>query len=175
MHYELCITNYALCITHCHSFRLVLTMDVSSLISSVHSATMLVNSFSVKKPVSYNNSSQYSDSLASLSEIFIFAEKSALLCPLIASFTFAPMLVPHLSNCFDKTNSFLLSDKYWYSLTTLTANALLFIWTTFSLILNPSNYALRIMHSQLCIMNYALCIKKRPSSPHNNTNNQCPS
>ena len=78
----------------------------------------------------------------------ILAEKSALLCPRTASDTFAPMLVPLRSNCFERTNYFFSADKCLCRLTILTAKSKDLFSTTLSFI--------DFLHSAFCIMNYAL-------------------
>ena len=132
-----------------------LTIDVKSRSSSLQSFNILSDSLSLMYSVSYNNSSQYSDSLASFRAIFIFAPKSAFDCPRIASFTLAPILVPHRRSCFAITNSFLLSVKYLYKLIHRIANTLLLVAIRFSsvffifylyLFIPNGNYALCIMH-----------------------------
>ena len=97
---------------HNYLLKTDLIIEVRILINSRQSSIKLINSFSLIYPVSYRSSNQYSDSLASLSEIFILAPKSDVDCPRIASFTFAPILVPLLSNCFYNMYSCLFSTKY---------------------------------------------------------------
>lgn len=125
----------------------VLQIENRMLIISQASLCMLVNSLSLKYSVLYNNRNQYSVSYASFNAIAIFAVKSALLCPLCASETLAPMLVPLRNNCFYKTYSFFLSLRYLDKLTILTAKAKLLSTQAFSFIA-----------TSLCILHYALCI-----------------
>lgn len=65
----------------------------------------------VKFDFSYNRN-QYLVSLASLLAIEILQIKSFLDCAAVDSSTFAPILVPYLSNCFDKTSSFSFLNLY---------------------------------------------------------------
>ena len=87
--------------------------------------------------------------MASLSAINIFAEKSALLCPLRASETFAPMLVPLRSNYFERTNSFFSADKCY---TMQINNSYCKIeWFVFNNVIVHW-----FLHSAFCIMNSSL-------------------
>ena len=87
-------------------------MDVNILINSTQSSSKLFDSVSDNIPDSFNNSIQYSVSLASFKAMLIFAAKSGFVCPRIPSFTLAPILVPLLSNCFERTNSLFSVVRY---------------------------------------------------------------
>ena len=74
-------------------------------------------SLSEGKSVAFKSLIQYFVSDASLNAMLIFETKSDLLCACSASATFAPMLVPLRSNCFERIFSFFPSVRYLYRLT----------------------------------------------------------
>lgn len=95
----------------------------------------------------------------------ILAAKSALLWPRIASETFAPMLVPLRSNCFERTNSFFSVDRCLCKLTILTAKSKDLLSITLPFI------DISILHFALWIMHWLSSQKWRKplSSPKYNT------
>ena len=100
--------------------------------NSTQSAKSEELSLSERKPVAFKSLIQYFVSEVSFYAIFIFETKSGLLCACSASATFAPILVPLRSNCFERAYSFLISVKCSYKLTILTAKSKLLISTMFS-------------------------------------------
>lgn len=74
-------------------------------------------SLSERKAVAFKSLIQYFVSDASFNAMLIFETKSDLLCACSASATFAPMLVPLRSNCFERIFSFFPSVRYLYRLT----------------------------------------------------------
>ena len=74
-------------------------------------------SLSEGKSVAFKSLIQYFVSDASFNAMLIFETKSDLLCACSASATFAPMLVPLRSNCFERIFSFFPSVRYLYRLT----------------------------------------------------------
>ena len=106
-------------------FFIVIIDAASNLTNSSASASILSNCSLVIKSVPYNNSSQYIVSLASFCAIESLFMKSASLTPYIASAKLAPILVPHLSICYEITNSFFSSKRNLYNLIIRIANALL--------------------------------------------------
>ncbi len=86
--------------------RVVLRMEKRILAISSASLNKLSNAFSLINAVSLRRFNQYFVSRDSLYAIEIFA----------------PTLVPLLSNCLERINSFLSLLRNWYTFTTLTAN-----------------------------------------------------
>lgn len=113
---------------------LVFNIEVRILSSSIQSERIDFTSDSDKYAVAFNSLNQYLVSAVSFNEIDIFEIKSAVLCACCASATFAPILVPHLNNCFDITFSFFVKHKYLYKLIILTAKAKLLSSIIFSIV-----------------------------------------
>lgn len=119
-------------------FLVVLTMLVNSLTSSVMSGWMESNSASDIYPVSFRSSNQYDVSLASFSAMFILLRKSASDCPYTPSATNAPIAVPLLRHCFDRTNSLRSVVSSLYSFTIRMAKAYDFSCMTLFFIITQS-------------------------------------
>lgn len=115
--------------------RVVLRMEKRILASSSASLNKLSNAFSLINSVSLRRFNQYFVSRDSLYAIEIFAEKSAFEIAPFASEIFAPTLVPLLSNCLERINSFLSLLRNWYTFTTLTANKYAFSYKLFFIFL----------------------------------------
>lgn len=103
-------------------FFVVFTILTSKRISSSQSLCMELNSNSDKYWLSFKSINQYSVSLASFKAIFILFKKSALDCACAASLIKAPIDVPLLNSCFDKTNSVFSLISHWYKWTHRKAN-----------------------------------------------------
>ena len=127
----------------------LLQIDTKIAIISLISFSMLKYSFSDMYSVLYNSFNQYCVSLASFKAIFIFVLKSGFVCPLCASATFAPILVPLLRSCFYITNSFLSTVRYLYKLTILIEKLKLF--SSIALLFNKIISEI-ILHSAFCIL-----------------------
>ena len=83
----------------------VVTEETSILRRVIHSFLYSSNSWRPKEPVSYKSSSQYSLSLHSFKAISNLDIKSFVLCAYCASWTLAPMEVPHRKSCWSNTPS----------------------------------------------------------------------
>ncbi|KAA6337894.1 hypothetical protein EZS27_014063, partial [termite gut metagenome] len=94
---------------------IVFTILASKRITSLQSLYMELNSVSCKNWLSFKSINQYSVSFASLRAMFILFKKSALDWACSASFIKAPMEVPLLNTCLDKTNSFFSEISHLYS------------------------------------------------------------
>ena len=93
-------------------FLLDFRIEVKIFSISIQSANIVLISLSFKYFVAFSNFNQYLVSVVSFNAIEILETKSALLYACCASATFAPILVPERKSCFDKTNSFLVSQRY---------------------------------------------------------------
>ncbi len=82
--------------------------------------------------------------------------KSGVLCACSASATFAPMLVPLLKSCLDKTNSFFVSFKCLQRFTILTANEKDFSSIMFAIFASPY-FQFSIFNFQLGTLAFAFC------------------
>ena len=113
------------------SFK-VLVIEIRSFSISSLSLYIESNSSFDRYDALLSSRNQYRDSLHSFSAIYILALKSSLLIPNSASAIFAPILVPLLSNCFERTYSRFCSLVviYWYNFMMRSANSSLFSWTT---------------------------------------------
>ena len=78
---------------------------------SLVSFIMLLYSVGVKRPVSFNKSSQYSVSAHSFRDIDALKINSFLLTEYWASVRFAPIDVPERRSCFARVNSCLSSQR----------------------------------------------------------------
>lgn len=113
-------------------FILVVIIAMISLISLFSEQNIWLSMVSL----SLSNSNQYCVSSASFKAIDNLLMKSALLCEFFLSLALAPMLVPLLRICLDRTNSFFSSCRYLNSFIMRNANALLF-WSMISPISFP--------------------------------------
>ncbi len=105
---------------------MVFTMLANSFISSVLSAWSDSNCFGVMKLLPFNNSNQYSVSLASFKAMFILFKKSAFDCACSDSLIKAPIDVPLRRICFEITNSFFSLVRNLYNFTIRKAKSKLF-------------------------------------------------
>ena len=109
----------------------VLTEAIRRCKMSLLSFIMLSYSTGVRRLVSFNNSSQYSVSAHSFSEIVILTRNSFLLTEYWASVRLAPIDVPERKSCLASVYSCFLSQRCLYRLYILIANLRLFSKTTF--------------------------------------------
>ena len=107
----------------------VLTMRIRRWRISLHSTMIWSKCSSLIKLLSFRSIIQYSVSFASFKAMFILCRKSALDWACSASLIRAPIAVPLQSNCFDKTNSLLLSKRNLYVFITFNANEYDFVET----------------------------------------------
>ena len=117
----------------------VRSFNISSLSLYIES-----NSSFVRYLALLSSRNQYRDSLHSFRAMYILALKSSLLIPYSASAIFAPILVPLLSNCLDRTYSRFCSlvTRYWHRFMMRRAKSSFFFlnYTTHSSLLIPHSF-----------------------------------
>src|SRR5450432_998852 len=110
---------------------LVITLAVSSLSNSSQSLFKDSYIFLLINDVATNKSNQYLDSFASFRPILSLCIKSFVLSACSASLIIAPIEVPLLIICLDKTYSPYSFFNYLCKFTILTANSKLFVFKIF--------------------------------------------
>lgn len=108
-------------------------MDVNIFFNSSQSSIIELACSGVMYWDSRRSCNQYNVSRDSFDAIANLAQKSFFDCPASDSTTFAPIEVPLLSNCLDRTYSLRSSFRYLHNLIIRSANVKLLFLITFSL------------------------------------------